>query len=264
MSKVSAATLEKFQEILAKDPKSKVFAPLADAYRELGLYEEAEEVASKGIRLHPGYVSGFVAFGRILLERKKWQEALPILTRAVDLDPQNLLALHLLGNLYLQLKQPKLALKHFKMVLFLNPHSEKARKAIHKLESLSADDFEEDVFEMKPLNKEKKDPSQETVISKISQGFRLERQLSLVDALIVRNNLAKARGLLEEIRQIHPDNREVNNRWNLLFEDLSEVPTPLSPNKSRENLVLDRKKHRLEAVLQTLRRQQNQRDNQEL
>jgi tetratricopeptide (TPR) repeat protein len=259
VSKVSAATLEKFQEILAKDPKSKVFAPLADAYRELGLLEEAEEVASKGTRLHPGYVSGFVAYGRILMERKKWPEALPALTKAAELDPQNLLALHLLGNLHLQLKQPKLALKNFKMVLFLNPHSEKARKAIEKLESLSADEFEEDVFEMKQVGKPKKDPSQETVISKISQGFRLERQLSLIDALIVRNDLAKAREHLEELRFKNPDNREVQNRWNLLFEDAAEIPAPLSPNRDREMQVLARKKKRLEAVLQSLENERNQR-----
>lgn len=251
MSKVSTASIEKFQEILAKDPRSKVFAPLADAYRELGMLNEAASIAARGTQYHPGYVSGFVAYGRILLEQKKLTEALPILTRATELDAQNLLALHLLGNLQLQLKNPKAALKAFKMVLFLNPHSEKARKAIEKLESLTADEFEDEVFEMKPLGRSAFNP-EGTMISTLSQSPNLDRQLSLIDALIVRGEAARAKEVLEELRHSHPDSREVQSRWDLISQEDFETATPLKPQREREKKIIERKIKRLEAVLHKL------------
>lgn len=251
MSKVSTASIEKFQEILSKDPRSKVFAPLADAYRELGMLNEAASIAARGTQYHPSYVSGFVAYGRILLEQKKLTEALPILTKATELDTQNLLALHLLGNLQLQLKNPKAALKAFKMVLFLNPHSEKARKAIEKLESLTADEFEDEVFEMKPLGRQAFNP-EGTMISTLSQSPNLDRQLSLVDALIVRGEAARAKEVLEELRHSHPESREVQSRWDLISNEDFETATPLKPQREREKKIIERKISRLEAVLHKL------------
>lgn len=251
MSKVSTASIEKFQEILAKDPRSKVFAPLADAYREMGMLNEAAAIAARGVAYHPGYVSGFVAYGRILLEQKKLTEALPILTKATELDMQNLLALHLLGNLHLQLKNPKAALKAFKMVLFLNPHSEKARKAIEKLESLTADEFAEEVFEMKPLGRTSFNP-EGTMISTLSQTPNLDRQLSLVDALIVRGEAVRAKAILEDLRINHPDSREAQARWEMLSQEDYETATPIKPQRDREKKIIERKIKRLEAVLHRL------------
>lgn len=251
MSKVSTASIEKFQEILAKDPRSKVFAPLADAYREMGMLNEAAAIASRGVQYHPTYVSGFVAYGRILLEQKKHTEALPVLIKATELDAQNLLALHLLGNLHLQLKNPKAALKAFKMVLFLNPHSEKARKAIEKLESLTADEFADEVFEMKPLGRTSFNP-EGTMISTLSQSPNLDRQLSLADALIVRGEAARAKEILEELKLNYPDSREIQARWDMIAQEDFETATPLKPQAAREKKIIERKIRRLEAVLHKL------------
>ena len=49
--------LKKYQE----DPTSRVFAPLAEAYRKAGLIDEAIEIAREGLRVHPNFVGGRVA-----------------------------------------------------------------------------------------------------------------------------------------------------------------------------------------------------------
>jgi tetratricopeptide (TPR) repeat protein len=248
MSKNLPKIIEDYRRLLQKDPNSKAFAPLAEALRENAEFQQAEIVAANGIRRHPEYVGGYVALGRILIEQSRHAEAGPILNKAVELDPQNLLALQLIGTLHLQTQQPKEALKAFKRILFLNPQSEKARNAVQKLESLSADEFEDDLFEYKNL-KSQSPP----VITRVSPQ-EMERKLSLIDALIVRNDLDRAKEQLEELNTRAPNNKEIAKRFELLDETLpEEEAAPLKPVMSREKVVIERKRRLLENLLRAIK-----------
>ena len=57
--------LRRYQE----DPRSRVFAPLAEAYRKAGLLDEAIEIARDGVRVHPHFVGGKVALARALFDK---------------------------------------------------------------------------------------------------------------------------------------------------------------------------------------------------
>ncbi|MDR1811715.1 MAG: hypothetical protein LBQ87_02720 [Candidatus Fibromonas sp.] len=68
------------KRILAKNPKSLLFALLADSLREssLGIGEkldEALQVADKGLKANPDFLQGLLVRGRILLEKGDLQEA---------------------------------------------------------------------------------------------------------------------------------------------------------------------------------------------
>lgn len=249
MSKVSPETIRNYEKQLKKDPNSKVFAPLADAYREEGRLEEAEILVRDGIQRHPQYVGGYLTLARILLSSKRAAEAEESLKKAVQVSPENLLAYQLLGQVYVELKRPMEALKAHKMVLFLNPLSEKSRQAVEKLETLSATDYEDDLFEMRPLKESAKPPK-----ANLKDG--LERTLSFVDALIVRNDLSQAKGILRDLAQRFPDNKEINRRWAFFDEDGDEpltVEEPLRPLMKRERMIWERKKQLLEAILERIR-----------
>lgn len=257
MSKISAETLLQYERTLQKDPNSKVFAALADAYRELSRWQEAELMARDGISRHPDYVGGYLVLARILILTRRADQAEDYLQRAVELSPENLLAYQLLGQTYVLLKRPAEALKAHKMVLFLNPMSEKSRQAVEKLESLSALDYDDEVFEMRPLKKSAGAP---TALEKLADQSRkvlrsgdLERNLSLLDALIVRNDLGRAREKLAELSDAYPDSIEVQKRWSF-FEDEKqndEIET-LRPILSRERRMLERKKDLLENILKRI------------
>lgn len=47
--------IETLSQKLETDPKSKVFAQLADAYRKSNMIDEAIEIAKKGLEIHPNY-----------------------------------------------------------------------------------------------------------------------------------------------------------------------------------------------------------------
>jgi hypothetical protein len=53
--------LRQFQE----DPTSKVFAPLAEAYRKSGLLQEALKIAREGLLVHPHYMAGKVSLALV-------------------------------------------------------------------------------------------------------------------------------------------------------------------------------------------------------
>lgn len=251
-------SIEKYQEILRKDPNSQVFAALADAYRELGLIDQAEKIARHGIQRHPSYVSGFVALGRIMMVKESWKDAEFSLAKATSLSPENILAHQLLGQLYLSSNRPAEALRAYKMVLFLNPRHEKAMRAVEKLETVSALEFEEDIFQMK--NMTKKPGGTATPISTALGTSRedlsklRERKLSLIDAHIIRNELTLAREQLAESAPLFPGDSDFARRWDIVGESSAadEAPT-LHPDLKRENLIRDRKLQRLESVLHCIR-----------
>ena len=61
--------IEKYHEKWRKDPTSRVFAQLADAYRKTGMLDEAIEVCVEGLKVHPSYNSARVVLGRAYLEK---------------------------------------------------------------------------------------------------------------------------------------------------------------------------------------------------
>lgn len=273
MPRIDASAIEKYQVILQKDPNSQVFAPLAEAYREMNMLKEAEQTARLGVKRHPNLASGFVIYARILKDLGRLEESLKQVQKAVELSPENILAHTLQAEIYLQNKRPKEALKAFKRVLFLNPQSERARKAVAKLESLTADEYEDDVFEMSKIaslkeqfwteEEEKKERlgSAPKAKAEATPPRALERMLSLIDAFIVRSDLNKAKMLLSDTQTEFGDHPEILQRMKLLHSrsgammaattDADEA-TPLKPLPSREKSLQQRKLEVLEMMLRNI------------
>ncbi len=208
---IQSDLIEKYQMLLQKDPKSQVFAPLTEAYRKMGLLEEAFRIAVRGVQFNPNFGGGRIALAKVFLDRDNAAGALEELEKAVDLSPDNILAHSLLGECYLKSSRPKDALRSFKMVLFLAPTNEKAMKAVRKLESLTADEYDDDLFEMRQLPQMHDLRTESaTPLKPVSerQNSDLERILSLVDAFIVRNDIEKASSTLKESERsfgAHPE-----------------------------------------------------------
>ena len=55
-----SALLTKYKYLYEKNPRSKVFAPLAETYRKLGMYKEGIQILRDGIKIHPSYTLGYI------------------------------------------------------------------------------------------------------------------------------------------------------------------------------------------------------------
>jgi tetratricopeptide (TPR) repeat protein len=122
--------LRRYQE----DPSSRVFAPLAEAYRKSGLVDEAIEIAREGLILHPGFIGGRVALARALFDKKNYQEVVDELAPVVRDVPDNLVAQRIIAESYLMLGHVADALVAYKMLLYFSPSDPETAKLVQELE----------------------------------------------------------------------------------------------------------------------------------
>ena|ERR1051326_507650 len=132
------ATTPKIEELRFKiktDPKSRLFYPLAEELRKIGQFAEAEQVLHSGLASHPTYLSAWVSLGRVQRELKNDRGAVESLSKALQLDPGNVVAARLLGDAYLALGEKLEALKKYKLVHALLPGDEELEGIIERLDN---------------------------------------------------------------------------------------------------------------------------------
>ena len=257
MDDINTELIEQYQKLYEQDPKSKVFAALSEAYRKLGMLQEAKEIAENGVKYHPLFSSGRVALARIYIDLKQYQKAIDELGRTIKLTPENLLAHNLLSECYLHLRKPKDALKAYKTLLFISPDNKKAQNAIRKLESLTADEYEEDIFTMQPIKQAVKDWDQIEIVNPDTNANisnpeakrirNLDRILSLADAYLVRNDIVRVLDVLNEGEKLLGSDPEIVRRLKIVHQrQLDQIPTPKNSKEwlkpaSRERQKLDDK-----------------------
>ena len=131
------ATNPKIEELrfrLKTDPKSRLFYQLAEELRKAGHTVEAEQVLRSGLAVYPTYLAAWVSLGRVLREQKNDGAAVEALTKAMQLDPGNVVAARLLADAYRNLGENVEAIKKYKLVLALMPGDEELKGTIEQLD----------------------------------------------------------------------------------------------------------------------------------
>lgn len=265
MSVPNVEFIERCQIEYDRNPASRVFATLCEAYRKMGLINEALELANRGVRLHPDFAAGRIAFARLLIEKESYSEAVQQLTRAAELSPDNILAFQLLGETYLELRNAKEALKAFKMVLLLNPLHERAQAMVRKWEFLTADEFEAEDFEWSP---NESDPfprieDEPQAIRPTTQSTKADREahraISIADALTVRNDLEGAFAILgRSVRQLgaRPDLEQrlmlLGRRLGLAPDEIHRLAKESAKAADAQLTQVEKKKQKLKLILKRL------------
>jgi predicted Zn-dependent protease len=123
--------LKKYQD----DPTSRVFAPLAEAYRKAGLVDEAIEIAREGLRTHPTFVGGRVALARALFDKKLYNDVIAELAPIIQDVPDNLVAQRLLAESCLMTGRVAEALGAYKMLLYFSPGDAEIARIVQEIEA---------------------------------------------------------------------------------------------------------------------------------
>ncbi|HSN14215.1 MAG TPA: hypothetical protein VLT61_06250, partial [Anaeromyxobacteraceae bacterium] len=71
-----ASIVEKYEQILAADPKSRIFVELARALLEKGDAARTVQICERGLEHHANSILGRVIWGRALLERSELKAAM--------------------------------------------------------------------------------------------------------------------------------------------------------------------------------------------
>jgi tetratricopeptide (TPR) repeat protein len=125
--------IERHAARLGREPGSRVFAQLADAYRKEGLLEEAIRICRDGLIVHPGYTTARVVLGRALLELGALEEAEAEFGRVLEQVPDNLLGLRLLGDIFVRRERPAEARAYYERALRVNPRDPETQERLAAL-----------------------------------------------------------------------------------------------------------------------------------
>ncbi len=254
--------MEELQLELQNNPKSLSFVQLADLYLAEKMVDEAHSLLERSLKYNPNSVSGLILMGRVFKTRDDFHSAIDYFTQASLRAPTNWHCLLLRAETYLKMQKPKNALNDFKKVLLYNPTHPLARKAIGKLEVLTADDYEDDVFEIQSVQeiaeKSIQNPAQLVDNSWAVSNQKMERVLSLVDAFTVRHDYQKSIQLLHECTSEFGPHPEIESRLLRLsqYENAEKIRPKVEEKKShsRRALIADKKMKTLELLLRRIQK----------
>jgi len=140
---MSGPLLEKYQKAFNDNPSSRVFAPLAEAYRKSGMPEKALQILKEGIKLHPHYPMGYLGVASCYADLNQWSLVHSTLKPFVEKSRDNLRLQNLYARSCEELSIFEEALETYKFLLFLNPKNEEIAKKVKLLEEKETEDGEE-------------------------------------------------------------------------------------------------------------------------
>lgn len=148
--------VDKYLAALVKDPRSKAFVPLADAYRKAGMIDQAIQVAKDGLKFNPNYISGRLVLGRCYFEKGMLKEAEEELTKVTKVNQENADAQRLLAKIREKTGRIDEAIKTWDIVLTLSPGDTEAKQKLEELKQ-----YLKKEEPPKPVVEERKEPPPE-------------------------------------------------------------------------------------------------------
>ncbi len=124
----------KYQSEYEKNPRSKVFAPLAEMYRKIGMTEKAMEILGQGIKYHPSYSLGYLGMASCYFDIQQYSLAYSALRPLVDSNRDNLKLLRLFADTCMKLGNKDEALETYKYLLFILPKDKEIASIVSVLE----------------------------------------------------------------------------------------------------------------------------------
>ncbi len=134
---LTSPIIQKYQKTLAESPDSRVFAPLAESYRRLGLYDRAFDVLKEGVRRNPDYVLGYLVLASCYADKDEHQLVYTTLRPLVHNNRDNLRLQKLFAQSCLKLKHIDEALETYKYLLFINPKDSEIAQKVKELDNVS-------------------------------------------------------------------------------------------------------------------------------
>ena len=142
MKELDQKWIQKKLKELKKNPNSSAYAPLADTMRRAGHFKTAEKISRQGIKHLPKKAENYICLGQTLYDQGEYEKSRKILSQAVKLEPGNILTLRLLGEIFIQLKEPKNALKIYEMISIYCPDNKAVQNLKEKLNSFHFKDYD--------------------------------------------------------------------------------------------------------------------------
>ena len=133
----TSARLEELQKRFDENPR-RFFAPLANEYRKSGDLDKAIEICQAHLIDQPGNMNGHVVYGQALFEAGRFDESRVTFETALQLDPENLIALRHLGDIARNHGDTGGARQWYTRVLDADPRNEEIIAFLADLDAIDA------------------------------------------------------------------------------------------------------------------------------
>lgn len=174
-------------------PESRLFAPLADAYRKQGEIDKAIELCEKGLERHPSYASAHVILGKCFYDKGATERARSEFLRVIELDPENMVALKFLGDIFLAEGDGDGAARFYRQLITIDPTNEDVAAALKELE---------ENFQVRQI-----DLSNDRKVTRVDSPRELAT-MTLAGIYAAQGYYNKALKIYQDIVRDEPDNRE--------------------------------------------------------
>jgi tetratricopeptide (TPR) repeat protein len=132
--KNQSALLAKYFNMYKENPRSRVFAPLAESFRKLGMLDDAYKILKEGIRHHPSYTLGYIVLANCYYDEEKYELTYNTLRPIITQNADNISLQKIFAQACIHLGHLEEALDTFKYLLFMNPQDKFFAEQVKKLE----------------------------------------------------------------------------------------------------------------------------------
>ena len=129
----TSARLEELQHKFNENPR-RYFAPLANELRKLGDLDQAIALCRTHLPQQPHNVSGHIVLAQALFEAGNTPDARSTFEAALDLDPENLIALRYLGDIARAQGEHSTARQLYERVLDADPRNDEIAQLVREIQ----------------------------------------------------------------------------------------------------------------------------------
>jgi tetratricopeptide (TPR) repeat protein len=130
-----SARIEELERKFNENPR-RYFAPLANEYRKAGDLTQAISICRTYVPQQPAHMSGHIVFGQALFEAGEFEEARGVFESALQLDPENLIALRHLGDIARERGELTAARTWYRRVLDADPRNPEVVSLLSSIDGL--------------------------------------------------------------------------------------------------------------------------------
>ncbi len=234
MAEQDFSEIARLAEKYGKDPKSRIFVQLADAYRKNNMVDEALEVLKQGLQYHPKYPLAHLILGKCYFDKRMYAQAKDALEKTIEFDPINIVALRTLAQVCEVLKDEACQLKAYKGIVSVDPSDEMAR---NKLNQLEAKQGKGPVYTMTLAQEYERQGN-------LQEALNVYEQLGFMDPsdLVIRQKIKELRdkisGVVREVK-IDEEKRVAELKLENYFqpEEINVAPTSVEPPKPPDSAL---------------------------